>query len=167
MCKVVIAFIGALAAWASPIHALTTNAPTHGLPSAADYSGTLLPEMAGVVSWKTLAQVEPVKRANKMVLEFAREVLGLDKQSVRIYGFMIPLDMGDQQKHFLLAAVPASCPFCMPAGPEAMVEVMSKAPVKFGYEPVLMSGKFAVLKEAEQGLLYRMTDAEPIRTELK
>src|ERR1700704_4760526 len=100
-----------------------------------------------------------------MVPEFAKEVLSLDKQNVRLYGFMIPLDMGDQQKHFLLAAVPASCPFCMPAGPEAMVEIMSKAPVNFGKEPVLMSGKSAVLKDPEQGMLYRMIDAEPIRTE--
>ena len=167
MPRLTIVFTAAFAAWAFPADALTTNVPPQGLPSAADYSASVLPELAGVVSWKTLAQVEPVKRAGKMVPEFAKEILGLDQQSVRIYGFMIPLGMGDQQKHFLLAAVPSTCPFCMPAGPEAMVEVTSRTPVRFGFEPVLMAGKFAVLKDSDQGLLYRMTDAEPISTDLK
>ena len=90
----------------------------------------LLPELQGVVSWKLLAQVEPVKRAGKMVPEFSSQVLALDKQAVRVDGFMMPLDMTDQQQHFLLSAVPASCPFCMPAGPGAIVEVVSKHPVK-------------------------------------
>ena len=72
-----------------------------------------------------------------MVPEFSSQVLALDKQAVRVNGFMMPLDMTDQQQHFLLSAVPASCPFCMPAGPEAIVEVVSKHPVKFGFEPSL------------------------------
>jgi uncharacterized protein len=133
-----------------------------GLLSAADYSARLLPELSGVVSWKTLAKVEPVKRGGKMVPEFSKEILALDKQPVRIYGFMMPLGMTNRQQHFLLSAVPASCPFCMPAGPEAIVDVVSKRPVKFGYEPIIMAGKLSLLKDDQSGLLYRMIDAESI-----
>jgi uncharacterized protein len=150
-----------------PAVALTPNVSEHGLPSAADYSATLLPELQGVLSWKTLAQVEPVKRNGKMVLSFSSQILALDSQLVRINGFMMPLDMTDQQKHFLISAVPSSCPFCMPAGPEAIVEVKSKAPIKFGFEPIIMTGKFAVLKDDQSGLLYRLTDAELVDTSLK
>src|SRR5437588_5852253 len=81
--------------------AFDSTVPATGLPSAADYSSTLLPEVKGAVSWKTLAKVEPVKRDGKMVPEFSKEILGLDKQIVRIHGFMMPLDMTDEQKHFL------------------------------------------------------------------
>src|ERR1700730_6763376 len=106
-----------------PAAAFTPNVPEHGLPSAADYSTTLLPELQGVVSWKTLAQVEPVKRDGKIIPSFSSQILALDSQLVRINGFMMPLDMTEQQKHFLISAVPSSCPFCMPAGPEEIVAV--------------------------------------------
>jgi uncharacterized protein len=155
-----LAFIVLSTCCALPAAAFKSGAPATGLPNAAEYSSTLLPELSGVVSWKALAQVEAVNRGGKMVPEFSREILGLDKQVVRIYGFMLPLDMTDQQKHFLISAVPASCPFCMPAGPEAIVEVMSSKAVKFGIEPIIMAGKLSLLKDDQSGMLYRMTEAE-------
>jgi uncharacterized protein len=162
MRRIALLFAGCvLATCALSAAALTTVDPA-GLPSANDYSSTLLPEMSGVVSWKTLGQVEPVKRGDRMVAEFGKAILALDQQSVRILGFMMPLDAAQQQRHFLLSAVPASCPYCMPSGPEAIVEVVSKQPVKYGFEPVLMMGKLSVLKNDPSGLLYRITDAESV-----
>jgi len=156
------AVAAALAAAAWSVSALDTSVPAGGLPAAADYSAQVLPELAGVVSWKTLAQVEPVKQGNKMVPQFSSDILGLDKKNVRIQGFMIPLDMTDQQKHFLLSAVPPHCPFCLPAGPDAIVEVQAKKPFAYGFEPIVVSGTFAVLKDDAAGVLYRMTDAESV-----
>jgi hypothetical protein len=112
------------------------------------------------VSWKTLSQVEPVKQGGKMVPQFSRDIMGLDKKDVRVQGFIIPLDMGDKQKHFLLSAVPPHCPFCMPAGPDTIVEVLAKKPLAYGFEPIVVAGRFAVLKDDPAGVLYRMTDAE-------
>jgi len=158
------------AAWlavALPVAALDTGVPATGLPSAADYSAQLLPELVGVVSWKTLAQVEPVKQGSKMVPQFSRDILGLDKKDVRVYGFIIPLEMGDKQKHFLLSAVPPHCPFCLPAGPDAIVEVHAKSPVKWAMEPLTFAGTLAVLKDDPSGVLYRLTDAEPVATPKK
>jgi hypothetical protein len=150
----------AILAAALPVRALDTAVPQTGLPSAADYSSQLLPEINGVVSWKTLSQVEPVKQGGKMVPQFSRDIMGLDKKDVRVQGFIIPLDMGDKQKHFLLSAVPPHCPFCMPAGPDTIVEVLAKKPLAYGFEPIVVAGRFAVLKDDPAGVLYRMTDAE-------
>jgi hypothetical protein len=150
----------AILATALPVRALDTGIPQTGLPSAADYSSQLLPEIKGVVSWKTLSQVEPVKQGGKMVPQFSRDIMGLDKKDVRVQGFIIPLDMGDKQKHFLLSAVPPHCPFCMPAGPDTIVEVLAKKPLAYGFEPIVVAGRFAVLKDDPAGVLYRMTDAE-------
>lgn len=140
-------------------HAFTPVVPQSGLPSATDYGATLLPERAGVVSWRTLAQVTPVQQGGRMVNEFSPAILTLDQRDVKVQGFMIPLDMGDKQKRFLLSAVPPHCAFCMPAGPDAVVEIVAKAPVKFGFEPIVVSGRFAVLKDDANGVLYRLTDA--------
>ena len=152
----------ALAAAALPAAAFNSDVPATGLPSAADYSSTLLPEMKGVVSWRTLAQVEPVKKGNKMVPQFSKDILGLDRKPVRVYGFIIPLDMGADQKHFLLSAVPPHCPVCLPAGPDALVEVHAKKALSYGFEPIVVAGRFEVLKDDPAGVLYRMTDAEAV-----
>jgi hypothetical protein len=145
---------------ASPVAAVMPSVPQAGLPSAVDYGATLLPERAGVVSWRTLAQVTPVKQGDRMVPEFSKDIQTLDQREVKVQGFIIPLDMGDRQKRFLLSAVPPHCPFCMPAGPDAIVEVIAKTPVKYSLEPIVVSGKFALVKDDATGVLYRLTDAE-------
>lgn len=147
---------------AAPAAAVTADIPPTGLPAAGDYSAMLLPERSGVVSWRTLAQVQPVKQNGKMVAEFSKDILVLDKKDVRVQGFIIPLDMGDKQKRFLLSAVPPHCPFCLPAGPDAIVEVTAKTPVKYGFEPIVIAGKFVVIKDDPSGVLYRLTDAEAV-----
>ncbi|MEO8303441.1 MAG: hypothetical protein ABI724_04935 [Betaproteobacteria bacterium] len=45
--------------------AVMPSVPASGLPSAVDYGATLLPERAGVVSWRTLSQVTPVNEGNR------------------------------------------------------------------------------------------------------
>jgi hypothetical protein len=144
------------------VQAFDSNIPPTGLPTASQYSASLLPEKEGIVSWNTLAKVEPVKRDGRMVPEFAKEILGLDQHQVRIQGFILPMDLGDKQKHFLISAVPPHCPFCLPAGPDAVVEVLARKPVTYGFEPVVLEGKLAVLKDDPNGLLYRMTDAQSV-----
>jgi len=78
---------------------------------------------------------------------------------VKLQGFMMPLEMGDKQKQFVLTAMPQSCAFCLPGGPEQLVLVQAKAPVKYTMEPVILSGKLAVLKDDPNGLYYRLDNA--------
>ena len=44
-------------------------------------------------------------------------------------------------------------------GAEQMVEVVAKNPVKYGFDPIILSGKLAVLTDDPMGLYYRLTDA--------
>lgn len=121
-----------------------------------------LPEMKGVVSWKTLGEVKPVKQKDKFVPEFAKSVAALDKKEVKLQGFMMPLDMGEKQARFILTSMPPSCAFCLPGGPEQLVEVLAKTPVKYGFEPIVLSGRFSVLRDDPMGLYYRLTEAVPV-----
>lgn len=120
-----------------------------------------LPDKAGFTSWRTLGQVELVKRNNKMVPAFDGAVSALDGKIVRVQGFMMPLDIGDKQRRFLLVAAPPHCSFCLPAGPDAMIEVRAKADVRYGFDAILLSGKLQVLKDDPAGLYYRLIDAVP------
>jgi hypothetical protein len=133
--------------------------------AAADPNGQFkpLPERKDVVSWKTLAQVELVKQKDRYVPQFASSVAALDAKEVKIQGFMMPLEMGDKQTHFILSSMPQSCAFCMPGGPESLVEVKTKKPVTFGFEAIVLTGKLAVLKDDPTGVFYRLTDAVPTK----
>jgi hypothetical protein len=122
-----------------------------------------LPERKDVVSWKLLAQVELVKMKDRYVPQFAADVSALDRKDVKVQGFMVPLEMGDKQTHFILAAMPQTCSFCLPGGPEQMVEVKTKTPVKYTFDPVVLSGRLAVLKDDPTGVFYRLTEAQPAK----
>ena len=122
-----------------------------------------LPERSDVLSWKVLSQVELVKQKDRYVPQFAKDVAALDQTQVKVQGFIMPLQMGDKQSHFVLTAMPQTCGFCMPGGPESMVEVKSKTPVKYTFEPVVLTGKLSILKEDPTGVFYRLTDAVPAK----
>jgi hypothetical protein len=122
-----------------------------------------LPDRKDVLSWKLLAQVELVKQKDRYVPQFSANVTALDKKEVKLQGFMMPLEMGDKQSHFVLAAMPTTCAFCMPGGPESMVEVKMKTPVKYSFDALVVTGKLSVLKDDPSGIFYRITDAEPAK----
>lgn len=118
-----------------------------------------LEERDGVVSWKLLSSVETKMEKNRVSPVFPGPVKAMNDKTVRVQGFMMPLEPGDRQKHFLLSAVPTTCGFCVPAGPQGLIEVRSKIPVKYSIEPVVIEGKFAALENDQYGLFYRVTDA--------
>ena len=122
-----------------------------------------LPERKDVVSWRLLAQVELVKVKDRYQPQFSAGVAALDAREIKVQGFMMPLEMGDKQSHFILSATPQDCAFCMPGGPESLVEVKTRQPLAYGVAPVVLSGKLAVLKDDPTGVFYRLTDAVPVK----
>lgn len=122
-----------------------------------------LQDRADVLPWSVLTSTKAKAVRNKMVPVFKAEVLALDNKGLRIQGFMVPLDPGEKQKHFLLSAVPVTCPFCVPGGPESMVEVKTRTPVKYSFNVIVVEGQFTVLRDDPLGLYYRITDAAEVK----
>ena len=122
-----------------------------------------LQERADVVAWSVLTSVKTKVDRNRILPVFPADVRALSKKNQRIQGFMMPLEPGEKQKHFLLSSVPLTCSFCVPGGPESMVEVKTKTPVKYVMEPVVVEGNFAVLDDDPYGLYYRITDAVAVK----
>jgi uncharacterized protein len=117
---------------------------------------------ADVVPWSVLTSVKTRVDRKRLLPVFEAAQLGLDQKTQRIQGFMMPLEPGERQRHFLLSSVPLSCSFCTPGGPESMIEVRSRTPVKATMEPVVVEGRFQVLRDDPYGLYYRLTDAVPV-----
>jgi uncharacterized protein len=119
-----------------------------------------LPELTGVVSWKVLGQVKTSQVGGKFVPEFAPEVRNLDQQEVRLQGYIMPIAAGEKHDHFLLTMRPPHCPFCLSVGPEYIVEVKARTPIKHTFDPVVVAGRFNVLRDDPYGLYYRLTGAQ-------
>ena len=83
----------------------------------------------------------------------------LHDRFVRVQGFMMLLEPGDKQRHFLISAVPTTYSFSVPAGPEGLIKVRTKTPVEYTLEAILLEGKLAVLANDPSGLYYRVIDA--------
>jgi hypothetical protein len=122
-----------------------------------------LQDRADVLPWSVLTAVKTKNVKNRILPVFPVDVQALNSKSQRIQGFMMPLEPGEKQKHFLLSSVPLTCSFCTAGGPESMVEVKTKTPVKYSLEAVVVEGQFAVLPDDPYGLYYRMTDAVAVK----
>jgi uncharacterized protein len=120
-----------------------------------------LQEREGVVSWSLLSTVTSKTERARIVPVFPPAVQALNDKTVKLQGFMLPLEPGEKQKHFLLSGVPTSCSFCVPAGPEGLVEVRASTPVKYTVDAITIEGRMAVLKDDKFGLFYRIVDAAP------
>ncbi len=118
-----------------------------------------LPKRTDVVAWSTLTDVTTKVEKKRIVPVYPATVAALNQKTLRLQGFMMPLEPGENQRHFLLASVPLTCGFCTPGGPESMVEVRTKTPVKYKLEAVVVEGTFHVLQNDPYGLYYRITNA--------
>lgn len=122
-----------------------------------------LPQRNDVVPWSVLSDLTKKTTKDGILPVFSDVQKGMDKTVQRIQGFMMPLDAKATQTHFLLTSVPLTCSFCLPGGPESMVEVKAKTPVRYSLEPVVVEGKFTVLTNDQYGLYYRVVDAVPVK----
>lgn len=118
-----------------------------------------LPELKGVVSWRVLGQVKSSTVGSQVVPQFSADITRLDKQDIQLQGYMLPIAAGETHTHFLLTMRPPHCPFCLSLGPEYLVEVKTRSPIRHTFEPVIIAGRFSVLRDDPFGLFYRLTDA--------
>ncbi len=149
---------GAWAQLSTPLAGAVPSGTGAGVHSPDSPFAPLLPR-ADVLPWSLLASVKTEVVKKRALPRFSAEVLALNEQPQRIQGFMMPLEPGEKQRHFLLTAVPLTCSFCTPGGPESMVEVFTTTPVKYTMEALVVTGRLSVLTDDPYGLYYRIKDA--------
>ena len=158
--------ISALAQLSSPVPAGASSGVPAGTGAGTHGANSPFPQIKDrndVLPWSVLTDVKTKSEKNRLLPNFPASIVALNQKTQRIQGFMMPLEPGEKQKHFLLTSVPMSCGFCVPGGPESMVEVKTKTPVKYSLDIVVVEGKFAVLNDDPYGLYYRITDAISVK----
>lgn len=120
--------------------------------------------------WTTLGKVTFKKQYDEMlgfkvdVPVFGEEVRALNGKMVEIKGYIIPVEGYKNQKEFVFSAFPYSmCFFCGGAGPETVMEVYSKEPIKYTAEAIIIRGKLELNDSDVNRLMYILNSAELIR----
>lgn len=124
-------------------------------------------ERAGVISWDTLRELDVVYETKGPGMtdfrtSFTSTLLALDGRTVKLIGFIYPIEATERHQRFLLSAYPPSCPFCLPGNATEMVEVLARSPLRFTNDPIVLEGRFELMRDDPSGLLYRLHDASPV-----
>ncbi len=93
---------------------------------------------------------------------FPAVVQALAGKQIKVAGWMMPLENGARQKHFVLLGYPPGCPFHLHALPNQFIEVYSAVPVKVDeMNPTVISGTLELTGHDESGIFYRLRNARP------
>ena len=93
---------------------------------------------------------------------FPAAVQALGGRTVKVAGYMLPLQPGERQTHFILLAYPPDCPFHLNPGPQQYIEVKTSKPVAFNYGVTVIEGRLQLLPADPSGVFYRMENARAL-----
>ncbi|WP_332824374.1 DUF3299 domain-containing protein [Ramlibacter sp.] len=153
--------LAATALLAAVLGAGVTPAQTPPPQPPHDPLTQMLPDAKGAVPWSLLSKTAIRKIDGKLGPDFPAPLKPLNGKTVKLQGYILPLEAGQTHKRFLLSAWSPSCPFCLTAGPEAMIEVKARKDVKYSLDPVVVQGRLELLADDPSGMFFRLVDAEP------
>lgn len=118
-------------------------------------------------TWKTLGKITFKKKYDEMlgfkvdVPVFSKDVKDLAGKEITIRGYIIPVEGYKSHKEFIFSAYPYNmCFFCGGAGPETVMEVVSKEPIEYTAEAITIRGKLQTNDDDINRLLYALVDVE-------
>ncbi|AFL82682.1 hypothetical protein Belba_0010 [Belliella baltica DSM 15883] len=91
---------------------------------------------------------------------FSSKIKGLEGKVVEADGYIIPFEGMFKPEHIILSSLPlAECFFCGSGGPETVMEVMMKDPIKYTSKRVKVRGKLTLNDKDPEKLMYILVDA--------
>lgn len=122
------------------------------------------PTPRGGVSWALLESTEETTRIADGVIYsrpvFPANVRALAGRRITVAGYMMPLENGATQRHFVLMAYPPGCPFHFHALPDQFIEVYADQGVRLNEtEATIITGVLELTGEDESGVFFRLRNA--------
>ncbi len=117
------------------------------------------PAVEGGLPWEELMQARIRYEDWVLVAEFPTAISEHAGRTVKLSGFMMPLEPELKQRRFLLTSNPPSCFFHVPGGPAGAVEVFADEGIEVSWDPVVVEGRFEPQQKSEVGVVYRLYDA--------
>ena len=136
------------------------------LPALSSYAQD---DDQGSKTWKTLSKITYRKQFDELmgfkidVPVFSEDVKALEGKEIVVKGYIIPTGGYKSHKEFVFSAFPYNmCFFCGGAGPETVMEVEAKKPIKFTAEAVSIRGVLELNDDDINRLIYILKEVEPL-----
>jgi len=133
--------------------------------------------MMGFISFSAIGQQENVwKNLSNVTYEIGEDDFGelylpvfgektqeMEGKEITADGYIIPFEGMFKPEHIILSSLPlAECFFCGSGGPETVMEVMLKEPVKYTSKKVTVRGKLVLNAKDPEKLMYILKEAKVI-----
>ncbi|WP_439534291.1 DUF3299 domain-containing protein [Polymorphobacter sp.] len=156
-----------IATFAVPLGAATAQAARNDNLKPSETVWKPAPTPPGGVAWSVLESTKETTRKdqNNMIRSkpvFPAAVKALAGKRIKVNGYMLPLENGASQTHFVLLAYPPDCPFHLNPLPMQFVEVRAASPVKVSYDVRTIEGVLTLHGDDEQGIFYKFTEAKEV-----
>lgn len=150
---------------ALPAQILPSNGPRPAAPSEKIWHPAATPK--GGVAWATLESTKEVALTDRngfvhTTPAFSGAVKALAGKRVRVSGYMMPLQNGEKQSHFVLLAYPPDCPFHLNPAAYQFIEIKSQVPLPFSNDVFTLEGTFLLSGQDGSGVFYRILDGRPV-----
>ena len=123
----------------------------------------------GSKTWKTLSKITYRKQFDELmgfkvdVPVFSDDVKALEGKEIVVKGYIIPTEGYKSHTEFVFSAFPYNmCFFCGGAGPETVMEVEAKSPIKFTAEAVSIRGILELNDDDINRLIYILKEVEAL-----
>lgn len=119
--------------------------------------------------WKTLedVRIKNVTSDDGYPMEvpvFGSKVKELQGSTIRLKGYIIPLQELRGQNYFVFSRYPFNlCYFCGGAGPETIIEVNSQREILFTEDLIELEGRFELNPSDPDHLMYRLREARQLK----
>ena len=121
-------------------------------------------------TWKTLGKITYKKEFDKLMgfkvdkPVFGEEVKAMEGKEITLKGYIIPVDGYKSHKEFIFSAFPyIMCFFCGGAGPETVMEVEAKEPIKYVAESITIKGRLVLNDSDINKLMYRIENVVMVK----
>ena len=141
------------------------EASTEILINVISLQANAFPTLAGgegFMSWDDLMQAQVRYQDMMLIADLPAAVTKHSGKTVKMSGFMMPLEAGIKQSWFLLTTHPPTCFFHVPGGPAGAVEVFAKEGIKVSWDPIVLEGRFEALEKSDSAV-YRLHDARIVK----
>lgn len=117
--------------------------------------------------WKNLSEVSYKISEDEFgelyLPEFSEKIKAMEGKDIIADGYIIPFEGMFKPEHIILSSLPlAECYFCGSGGPETVMEVMLKSPIKYTSKRVKVRGKLVLNQKDPEKLMYILQEAELI-----
>lgn len=121
-------------------------------------------------AWKSLGKVSYKKEYDELMgfkvdkPVFSDDIKSMEGKTITLKGYIIPVEGYKSHKEFIFSAFPYSmCFFCGGAGPETVMEVKSKEPIKYTAESITLTGILRLNDSDINRLMFRIENAVMVK----